>query len=189
MQHWILCTLYTCNIPLSKDSAAAQGWQRQKAKDQEGSSRPWFKGVHQIRGGWKDWSRLCQFDVVINHTMRQGFLLSYFSEIGCLPNTNNNFLLKVGLSVSTLDMAWMFSPPFTTHTASLNKSWLIVLPFPNFHSFLPPKVARTCILLSSLGFCWVFSGCYSTLVKLRATWLHFSRVLETSPFTSFPSFK
>lgn len=45
---------------------------------------------------------MCQFDVVINHTMRQDFLLSYFSETRCLPNTNNTFLLKVGLSVSTL---------------------------------------------------------------------------------------
>lgn len=84
-------------------------------------------------------TRLCQFDVVINHTMRQGFLLSCVSEIGCLPNTNNIFLLKVGLSVSILDMAWMFSPPFTTHTASLNKSGLIVLPFPTVFTLLCPQ--------------------------------------------------
>lgn len=166
---------------ISHGSATAQGWQRQKAKEQEGGSLAWFKGVQQICGGWKDWNRLCQFDVVINHATRQGFLLSYFSEMGCLPNTNI-FLVKFGLSVSTLDMAWVFSPPSTTHIASLDKSWLTVLPFPTVHSSLPSKAPRTCTLLSSLGFCRVLSGPYSALVKPRATLLHFARVLETSPF-------
>lgn len=45
--------------------------------------------------------------------------------------------------------------------------------FPTARSSLPSNAARTCTLLSSLGFYCVFSGHHSPLVTLRATRLTF----------------
>lgn len=86
----------------------------------------------------------------------------------------------------------MFPLPFTTQTASYKTATtnlgFTVLPFPTVHSLLS-NTARTCTLLSSLGFCRVLSGHHSAAVTLRAALVHLSRALETGPFTNYPGFK
>lgn len=105
--------------------------------------------------------RLHQPDLVNNNTMRQCFLSCCFSEIACLPNIKNTFLFKVGLGISILDMAWMFS----LHNTDCQSQQILACSsaFPTVNSSLPSNTARTCTFLSSLGFCWLFSSHISAL--------------------------
>ena len=104
-----------------------------------------------------------------------------------LPAKYKEYLLVQGLS-------WYFHSGYGMNVLSslhntdcqLQQILAYSSAFPTVNSSLPSNAARTCTLLSSLGFCWVLSGHHSALVTVRATLIHLSRALETSPFTSFP---
>lgn len=108
--------------------------------------------------------------------MRRCFLPCCFSGIASLPNINNTFLFKVGLGISILDMAWMFALPFTTQTASYNKSWLAVLPSPSL-TLLCPQTLSGLALLASAEY---FAAVVLLWPHTRWFWLHIARSLETS---------
>lgn len=78
-----------------------------EAGEQERSSLAWFKVAQQRRGGWRNWRRLCQSDLVTTHTTRRSVLSPLLPLRDSTPAKYKEHLIVQGWSCYFhLDTAW-----------------------------------------------------------------------------------